>query len=88
MYWDDDKIFMCSSRGYSIISKRSGDFIAKLEISNKATGFGSSVQNIASKLDPTKGFETFMAVNKGRCLVVTNHNKRAQFLEEGVSFSR
>jgi len=63
---------MCSSRGYSIISKRTGDFIAKLEIQTKATGFGSNLQNLASKLDPTKGFEPFMAVNKGRCLVYTN----------------
>jgi hypothetical protein len=54
----------------------------------KATGFGSNIQNIAAKLDQSKGlFEPFMAVNKGRCLVVTNQ-KRAQFLEEGVSFNR
>jgi len=32
MHWDDDKIFMSSSKGYSIISKSSGDFIAKLDM--------------------------------------------------------
>ena len=31
LYWDDDKIFMCSQKGYMILSKRSGEIIAKLE---------------------------------------------------------
>ena len=69
LHWDDDRIFISTNKGYSILSRRSGgEFIAKVEVVPKATGFGA---NIANKLDPTKGFETFMAVNKSKCLVVT-----------------
>ena len=59
---------MGSKKGYSIISKRSGDFLAKLELAPNKTGLGS---NLAKLVDTTKGFEPFMAVNKGRCLVVS-----------------
>lgn len=67
------------------MSRRAGgDFIARIDVASKSTGLGS---NIAAKLDLNR-FETIMAVNKSKCLVVTNQNKRAQFLEEGVSFNR
>jgi len=74
IYWDDDKIFMASKKGYSIISKKSGDFLAKVELTPSKTGLGS---NIAKLVDTTKGVEPFMAVNRGRCLVVSGLNKRA-----------
>ena len=63
MFWDDDKIYLSSKKGYCIMDKYSGRILANYELeANK-------------KFDPQ-----MMTVSLGRCLVVTNNNKRAQFL--------
>lgn len=51
-----------------ILSKRSGEIIAKLEQNQK-----NFAQNVVSNINPLGGkkeFEPFMAVNRGKCLVV------------------
>lgn len=63
LYWDDDKIYMASRKGYTIMDKNTGGIVATYSLEEKR---GSNPQ--------------MMAVSRGRCLVVTNNNRLAQFL--------
>lgn len=79
--WDDDKIFMCHAKGYYAISRLDSTPVARIDleivgkIAPRVSDFVNKV-NPLSKDDPPP----MLSVFKDKCLVVSQANKRVQFL--------
>lgn len=81
--WDDDKIFMCHAKGYYVINRFGPDMAPVARIDLETSGkFMPRVGDVLSKVNPLSKDDPvpMLSVFKDKCLVVSQPNKRAQFM--------
>lgn len=61
MLWEDDKIYLASKKGYSIVDKATGTMLASYALEERRRG----------------NEPPLMAVARGKCLVLTNQMRVA-----------
>lgn len=77
MVWDDDKIYLASKKGYTIMDKVTGNLLARYELESQSKGvLGGGGLGL---IDRDGGTNPMMTVCFGKCLILTNNQKRAQY---------